>query len=159
MMVTRRQIRKELEELAEMVEASAARRERYIHEEEEGKRTYYDDGLVCAGIGRISTCTNTAVYLADRLGGVVYGYSIDDNPEAQLGQNEFGHDFAVIDDRWLVDFWARDTYDMRDLYDLHNPRDLRIVTRQYGPRKNWKRMSLEHFSEALKFMRRQKEPS
>jgi hypothetical protein len=94
----------------------------------------------------VGTCTSTSVYLSSRLGGDVYGYSSEDNPDAIVGQAEFGHDFAVIGDRYLVDFWAKDTYQHKDLYDLWDPEDKKEVARMYGDRRKWKKMSPENFA-------------
>jgi len=51
----------------------------------------------------------------------------------------------VIDDRWLLDFWAKDTYQKPDLYDMTKPKDKRLVRRLYGDPINWTRMSPENF--------------
>ncbi|KXS55079.1 MAG: Uncharacterized protein AWU57_582 [Marinobacter sp. T13-3] len=52
-------------------------------------------------------CTNSAHLMAERFGGSVSGFMVDDNPAAtdhtidQAG----GHDFAVVNDRYIVDLW------------------------------------------------------
>ncbi len=143
-MVTRARIRKELGILKRRVEA---RWKRY-----EKSPAYGNEPMICTGIGPVSTCTYSAVYLAARLGGDVYGYSIEDNPEAIVGASEFGHDFALIDDRWLVDFWAWDTYQYQDLYDLEDPHDRAKARKMYGDRENWERMSPENFAHAKETM-------
>jgi hypothetical protein len=48
-----------------------------------------------------------------------------------------GHDFCLVDGRWLVDFWAWRVFHERDLYDLTNPRDSAIVSILYGDRSTW----------------------
>jgi hypothetical protein len=50
-------------------------------------------------------CTNSARLIAQKFGGKVYGYGIEENPEALLGQDTYGHDFAVIGG-YIVDYWA-----------------------------------------------------
>lgn len=135
--VTRDKVRLELDRLAEKVE-------RALKKHEKGPKSESEEFL-CPGVGSVGRCTNTAVYMADKLGGVVYGYSIDENPEAKVGEAEFGHDFAVVDDRWLVDFWAKDTYRLPDLYDFDDPAEKMEVRRLYGDPALWKRMSPENF--------------
>lgn len=135
---TRKDIRRELDRLAKLVEKAWK-----LHEK---APNYGKQPFVCPAVGVVGRCTDTAVYLADRLGGAVYGYTIEDNPDAQLGKDEFGHDFAVVDDRWLVDFWAKDTYQLPDLYDLTDPKDRIEVRRQYGDASKWERMSPENIA-------------
>lgn len=137
-MKTREQIRKELNQLAEKVKAAWK-----IHEK---KPDYGNEPFVCHGVGVVGRCTDSALYLAGRLGGDVYGYSIEDNPEAQVGATEGGHDFAVVDKRWLVDFWAKDTYQLPDLYDMTDPVESGEVRWQYGDPSKWTRMPDEHFA-------------
>ena len=49
-----------------------------------------------------------------------------------------GHDWLVVDDRWLVDFWIKPYLEVdRALYDLKNPTDQAEVEHLYGDRKEW----------------------
>lgn len=137
-MISRKQIEKELTLLRKKVEASWKRHEQDPHHE--------NKPFICPGVGVVGTCTSSSVYLSSRLGGEVYGYSSDSNPDAVVGKDEFGHDFAVIGGRYLVDFWARDTYQHRDLYDLWDPDDRLVVQKMYGDRRKWQKMSLENFA-------------
>ncbi len=137
-MKTRKEIRRELDKLSKKVESAWK-----VYEKDP---RHGDSPFTCPDIGSVGKCTNTAVYLADRLGGEVYGYSIEDNPEAKVGEAEFGHDFALIDKRWLVDFWAKDTYQLPDLYDLRDPAESLEVRRQYGDPSKWDRMSDKNFA-------------
>jgi hypothetical protein len=50
-------------------------------------------------------CTGCARIIVGRFGGEVRGYWHDDNPTAQVGETEGGHNFAVTADRFLVDPW------------------------------------------------------
>lgn len=131
-------IRRELDLLAKKVEAAL--------KEHEKRPDHGDQPFICHGIGVVGRCTDTAIYLADKLGGVVYGYTTEDNPEAQVGADEGGHDFAMVDDRWLVDFWAKDTYQLPDLYDITKAADKRLVRKRYGDVLKWTRMSPEQFA-------------
>lgn len=135
-MTKKAKVRKELDLLHEKVERA--------WREHEKDPDHEDKPLICPGAGLVGRCTDTAAYLADRLGGEVYGYEADSNPTAIVGEVEGGHDFAVVDDRWLLDFWAQDTYQYPDLYDLDDPMDALEVERMYGPRSKWIRMGPEH---------------
>jgi hypothetical protein len=42
---------------------------------------------------------------------VVMGYSIYDNTTAKIGEDEEGHDFLVVDGKYIVDLWYRDYYE------------------------------------------------
>lgn len=137
-MISRKSIEKELALLRRKVEAAWKKHEK---DPDHGNKSF-----ICPGVGVVGTCTSTSVYLASRLGGDVYGYSIEDNPDATVGAAEFGHDFTLIGDRYLVDFWARDTYQHRDLYDLWDPEDRDLVRKMYGDRRKWRKMGPENFA-------------
>lgn len=100
-----------------------------------------DRPVICEGIGVVGRCTDTSVWLAEKLGGEVRGYQHKNNPGAELGALEFGHDFVVVDGRWLVDWWAKDTYGEKDLYDLKNPIDRKTVAKLYGDPRKWETLS------------------
>lgn len=60
---------------------------------------HFGDGTKC-GI-----CANGATKVARAFGGVVWGHSLEDNTTAALERGIcFGHDFAIVRDRWLVDY-------------------------------------------------------
>lgn len=99
--------------------------------------------VVIPGIGLPGRCTDTAVHLARKFGGVVMGYRKDKNPGAVMGV--YGHDFAVIDGRWLADFWAKDTMEYRWLYDLLDPVDQKEAWSVYGEPGNWEEMPASDF--------------
>lgn len=144
-MMTRKKIRLELDRVARLVEAAWKRHER--------KKGYGEHPFICPGIGVVGRCSDSAVYLAARLGGAVYGYTIEDNPTATVGEAEGGHDFAVIADRWLADFWAKDTYQLPDLYDMQDPGELKQVLVRYGDQAKWQRMSEKNFEHNKENMR------
>jgi hypothetical protein len=136
--MTRSKIRRELDRVGRLVEAAWK-----THERTPG---HGDRPFICPGVGVVGICTHSSVYLADRLGGAVYGYLIEDNPEAKIGGAEVGHDFTVVDDRWLVDFWAKDSYQLPDLYDMTDPDERRQVRERYGDPGKWTRMTPEDFA-------------
>lgn len=132
-MTTEAQIRKELSRLEKIVAAAWKRHEMNPKREEEQ--------FICPGVGPTACCTNTAVYLADRLNGEVWGYASEDNPEATIGETEGGHDFVILGGRWLVDFWAKDYYQLPDLYNMEDPAQMKKVRKGYGDPAKWIRMS------------------
>jgi hypothetical protein len=69
----------------------------------------------------------------------IMGYSIDDNPTALLGTIEGGHDFLLVDDRYLIDFWPRRTIDRSYpiAYDLCTQPSL--VHHYYGNPATWQK--------------------
>ncbi len=149
--LTKNQILHELHALDRKVVAAAKRYE-------ESPQEARGDGFICEGVGRVSTCTNTAVYLAERLDGDVYGYYIEDNPTAKMGEAEGGHDFSIIDERWLLDFWAQDVYQLPWLYDLEDPKDAEAVKALYGFHESWTKMPPEDFTSQTQFIRESEEP-
>ena len=131
---SRRQIEAELNRLLRLVQAEGEIYDATPEEERE-------ETFTCPGIGRIGTCTNTAAYLADKLNGEVYGYYMEDNPTAWVARDEGGHDFALIDDRWLVDFWAYQEEDRAWLYDLEDRAEAKVVADLYGDPTKWEKWS------------------
>jgi len=136
--ITRRKIERELYLLKTKVEAA--------WREHEKKPDHGNYPFICPGAGVVGTCTNTAVYLADRLDGDVYGYLIEDNPTAVVGEGEGGHDFTVVGDRYLVDFWAQDSYQYPWLYDMKDRLDMKEVLRMYGDPEKWVKMSARNLA-------------
>ena len=92
----------------------------------------------------LATCTLTARHIAGQLGGEVWGYQHDENPTAVLGKWEFGHDFALVDGRYLIDWWATEygseVNDHPGVLDLANPTDARRAAIWYGERALWVRL-------------------
>lgn len=104
------------------------------HFNKEAEEWQFEDGSAC-GI-----CTHSAIQVASAFGGVVLGYLAENNPVAALGEAySQGHDFAVIDERWLVDYWAWRTTDLLEfpVLDLAAASDLTVATRLYGKRTRW----------------------
>jgi hypothetical protein len=150
----RQEIRAVLDELGVLTEAMWGRRQAW-EKAHPGK----DRPLVCEGVGLIGRCTDTSVWLADRLGGQVYGYAHAENPGAELGSVEGGHDFVLIDSLWLVDWWAADTYQERDLYDLTDSADQEEVKRLYGDPSRWRLMDAGDFASYKRYTSKLREDS
>lgn len=90
-------------------------------------------------VGDPGTCTNTAMWIRSRVDGKVLGYYHEDNPAASLGDCEGGHDFLLVDDRWLVDWWAWNTgYTDRKIFDLEDPEERELAAPLYGDPEKWR---------------------
>lgn len=83
-------------------------------------------------------CTNSARYLQERIGGRVMGYHHADNPTAELGETEGGHDFLVVQGM-IVDLWASDYYDSPVVVHLKHAGTVR---RLYGDTTKWEALPL-----------------
>ncbi|AQH05833.1 hypothetical protein A9R05_43270 (plasmid) [Burkholderia sp. KK1] len=93
------------------------------------------------------TCTNYAVQVARKLKGrtQIFGFANDDNPTSRVAREEIhpgGHDFALVDGRYLVDPWIRlVACEMQQIcFDLQEATDASLVRDIYGPRECWRRM-------------------
>jgi hypothetical protein len=107
-----------------------------------------EDGEHCHIRGTDSTatanCTCTAVIFTIAMDGMVCGYPEQDNYPGLIGMTPYegGHDFAVIEDRYIMDWWAASWfspapgYGMLDgFYDMETQWDL--VLELYGHPVNW----------------------
>lgn len=85
-------------------------------------------------------CTNGARWLKAQYfpTAKVVGYSTDDNPTALIGQETFGHDFILVDDRYIIDFWYRHVWGQSEApitLDLLTQQD--EVKKYYGDPEKW----------------------
>lgn len=104
-----------------------------IYDKATGVATFAD-GSPCIN------CINGAIRIAEAFGGKVYGYWSSANPTAEVGQQDLdGHDFAVIGERWIVDYWVYTTLDLLSspVLDLHDEADLALAQRLLGDRGAW----------------------
>jgi hypothetical protein len=71
----------------------------------------------------------------------IVGFNGVDNPHCQVvkGWHEDGHDFAILDQQFLVDAWPKLVagLNMKIAYDLKNPDDCRMVAEIYGDPQTW----------------------
>ncbi len=77
----------------------------------------------------------------------VYGFSAYKNPESVYFSDEGddGHDFAVLNDRYIIDPWLYNNYVdyttkktfNRSVFDLYNKNDDEIIKYVYGNKLNW----------------------
>ncbi|WP_143214966.1 ArdC family protein, partial [Acidithiobacillus albertensis] len=89
-------------------------------------------------------CTNYALQVQQALTGHsvrVVGFNVADNPDCAVSKEGWheGHDFALINNEWLIDPWAKLVEGVREqiVYDLKDPEDLRLAQETYGNPKNW----------------------
>lgn len=101
---------------------------------EEAEEWQFLDGSACA------ICTYSALQVARRFGGVVLGYHSFDNPTAFIGKPYYdGHDFALINGRWLVDYWGWYVAGIapNPILDMLSAEDRNAARILYGPTNVW----------------------
>lgn len=91
----------------------------------------------CNAIPRLDA-THTADLIAKEHDGQVMGYA---HSNQELGQAEGGHEFALIDGRYLADWWANHNYGTPDLFDLNNATHRQQVEKLYGSPSSWKEVA------------------
>lgn len=104
-----------------------------------------------------SCCTGFARMIESKLGSdrvEVTGFMCADNPTSELGIITAGHDFAIVDDRYIVDPWIVEVenlnitplkggtldMDIVGVYDLEDESDADIIARIYGSRVLWTKL-------------------
>lgn len=97
--------------------------------------------------GSATCCTDYAAQIFKALAGRVqiFGFANEDNPTSRVAREELhpgGHDFAVVDDRYIVDPWIRlvagETGPI--VFDLQHPEEAAAALDTYGPRDCWTHM-------------------
>jgi len=98
--------------------------------------------------GSAVCCTHYAKFIYDKLPGRVkiYGFHNEDNPDCEIVKRNLhpgGHDFAIVDDMYIVDPWPRFVRGDPFKKMVFPVNDLSGLTRRiYGLKKNWKRMEI-----------------
>ncbi len=104
-------------------------------------------------------CTNWAAQVKRVFGSrcEIWGFSCEDNPGTDMEDEAEGHDFAIVDGRFLVDGWVLNVGALTEqtVFDLEDPDDLLVVKKIYGARSNWERLvefetELEQEGEAMR---------
>lgn len=104
-------------------------------------RSVFRDGLdaIC--------CTNYAIQVAKALPGrtQIVGFANENNPTSRVAREEIhpgGHDFAIVDGRYLVDPWIKlvAAEGGQVVFDLDDPIDAAVALDIYGPRECWESM-------------------
>lgn len=95
--------------------------------------------------GSAICCTDYATHIFLKLPGRVQivGFHNKDNPTSRCAREEFhcgGHDFAIVDGRFIVDPWPRLVPMVMEqaVFDLTDPLDVALALDVYGPRECWK---------------------
>jgi hypothetical protein len=108
-------------------------------EDEEG--TENGPSLFPSG-GQWFICTDWADYVRRAYGkrAKLFGFSCEDNPAPGLEYFD-GHDFALVDDRYIVDGWLPNVEGLHHsaVIDLKDPKEKEIVAKFYGNPKLWDR--------------------
>lgn len=92
-------------------------------------------------------CTDYArqIYKAMPDRTVIFGFTNTANPTSRVAREQYhpgGHDFAVVDDRYIVDPWVRLVAGrlLQIVFDLQDPLEAANALDIYGPRACWKVM-------------------
>jgi N12 class adenine-specific DNA methylase len=118
------------------------------HEGHEIPMTEDADGQSVFPDGSSATiCTDYAEQIRKKLEGhevQIVGLANENNPDCAVVREAWhpgGHDFAIVDHRWLIDPWARlvGAYREQIVYDLRDPEDTRKVAEIYGDPLKWDR--------------------
>lgn len=100
-----------------------------------------DEGTEITGYGWWATCTSWASFVRDALPGRAkrFGFWTKDNPAPGLDRLCDGHDFAVVDGRYIVDGWLKNVEmeSPRAVFDMQDPADADIIARFYGDPEKW----------------------
>lgn len=102
-------------------------------------------------------CTGFACRIRQKLGSdrvKIFGFPEKENPDSIIAQMSGGHDFALVDDRYIVDPWIMEVesgnittpsgqkaFAEKGVFDLQDPLDRERVEKLYGSPKNWRRMT------------------
>lgn len=107
-----------------------------------GTQSYLPNG------GSAVCCTDYACHIYTALPGRVeiYGFANEDNPASRCAREEYhpgGHDFAVVDGRYIVDPWPRLVAAVLEqmVFDLEDAEGAALALDVYGPRECWTRMT------------------
>lgn len=95
---------------------------------------HFADGSHC------STCTSGARRVALEFNGRVLGYFSKSNSSSIIGGTLCeGHDFAIIDERWIVDYWSfRVARKIQSpVLDLQNPTERDLARNLFGDCNTW----------------------
>jgi hypothetical protein len=86
------------------------------------------------------SCTGYAYLVIEHFGGQVRGYFHAHNETARVGENEGGHDFAIMPEGFLVDAWIFHYYGEQPVLDLTLGNDRAEALARYGPEEYWQKL-------------------
>lgn len=101
--------------------------------------------LLPEGFGQMGRCTNCALFVASRIEtAVVAGFRVespDQNPSCthEVIRTVMGHDFAVVDGRYIVDLWISlyNGSEDKTVFDCLDPEDRNKIVEIYGNPAFW----------------------
>lgn len=102
--------------------------------------------------GHAALCGDCAHYIRSReINTAIYGFWSKENPTWAGAGLVDGHDFAVVDERYIVDPWILETEALshRAVFDLLDPSHATEVRRLYGDRSKWRLVELPSVSTTL----------
>jgi hypothetical protein len=87
-------------------------------------------------------CTSWANDLRERLGPVavaLFGFDADANPDSYVSKIADGHDFAIVNKRYIVDGWTTNMESIHPtgVMDIEDDCDLDEIIRLYGDPRQW----------------------
>lgn len=98
-----------------------------------GHWTFRSGGSCCC-------CTDAAAKVAKAFGGRVVGYLAARNRSARIGAAHCeGHDFALVENRFIVDYWAFHVARLttKPVLDLNSREDQALARCLYGDADSW----------------------
>lgn len=102
-----------------------------------------DDDTYCSlpgNAGEAVVCSNSARFLQKIVGGKVLGFWAKDNPGTSMEELADGHDFLLVNGRYIVDYWVKKIEGVSDraVLDLQRHADRKIARKMYGLKSKWK---------------------
>lgn len=84
-------------------------------------------------------CTNVCKWLRTNYfpNAKIIGYWMEENPTALIGEAEGGHDFLLVDDQYIIDFWYIELYDESAPLFVDIKKDTDYVQKYYGQPRTW----------------------
>jgi hypothetical protein len=73
------------------------------------------------------------------------GYRIEDSKDQRIGNDSGGHDFAIVDKRYIVDPWPNEVLLDKNhygVYDLEDVKDYELIIKMYGNPSTWEKVDI-----------------
>ena len=92
----------------------------------------------------VTRCTSSAMLIALKFGGSVFGYEVDqEHPKTIIGFDCGGHDFCIVEN-FIVDYWAKYVNDpkLKAVIDMSNPANAEYIKNHYLDKAQWESLEL-----------------